>query len=382
MNEALFVPNQPSIIDIFISDKKFNNKDIIKRINESAFSEDVNVIDIKKQIIKVEITYKSVDFQLYLQIVANKRDEIKEVSSVLVNEDIIDEAYHCKFYIRSYLDAKHDFVKGYYAQLKVLASLSDNPLLIFDNSQWCLYSVGYLQQCAKYDVDIIDSNLFKIRYDGKHCLFTQGLGRFGIKEVVMVLASDYYTEISYLLSRLARYYIENGQLVNSITKYPEVLESASFGCLLEFSAIKEQYDLASIKKVVNERLISDDYLLFSVHDSEDINNYLISYDNSLEKLKNRKLIYTSTRYFEDEKQLAQKTLDSVIELLNEIDDQNTLMVLASDDTLNIDWYYYDGCSNNKIILKNNLNVLAITKEEVLKWNYKGITPLYAYSLFE
>ncbi|MDR1781610.1 MAG: hypothetical protein LBR40_01215 [Bacilli bacterium] len=382
MEEVLYIYNKPSIIDLYIDCDKINNNEIIERLKNTTNIGNIISIENRNQIIKVEAKYDNNIYYLYLQILANKNNKLSDTSNVLVNDNIINKAKNKKFFIKSSLDTKHNFVNGYYYQLKVLNALSDEALLINDNSQGCLYSAGYLKQMANSNINIVATNLFKIRFDTKLCLYTQGLDRFGIKEIVMILNSEYYEEQVALLSRLARYYIEHGQVSNSVANYCEILENDDIGCLLEFSNLIDEYKEDYVKKVVNDLLINEDYLLFSLHESTDIDNYLISDITSLDKLRNNNVIYMSNNYFEQNKQLAQDNIIKVIELLDQSDEASNLMILALNDNLDARWYYYDDYVNDKIIIKSNNNILAINKSDVLDFNYKGITPLYSYCLFE
>ena len=382
MEEVLYFYNKPSIIDLYIDETGINNKILIERLYQAKTIGTIISLENKQQIIKLTTRYENNSYHLYLQIRTRNDVDLRAMSNVLVNEERLSQAEKQKFYLKTSLETKRDFIKGYYYQLKVLAALSAKPLLLNDNSQACLYSAGYLKQLANSQAWLVDTHLFKIRFDSQLCLYTEGLDRFGIKEVVMILDSAYGEEQAALLSRLARFYIENGQVSNSITHYPEVLENNDLGCLLEFASLTAEYGSQEVSKVVNDLLINEDYLLFSLHEKIENDDYLLSERASLVKLKSKNIIYMSRPYFEQLKIIAQENIIKVVQLLLKMEAAHNLMILTLDENLNTGWYYFDDYVNDKIIIKSHDNVLAITARDVLNFNYKGITPLYSYCLFE
>jgi len=378
-----FKVNKPSIIDLYALDD-INCENIIeniKYIDESVFS-NVELGDVKNNILHVKVTYKDSEFNAYLKIVDNIKNDLKGINKVLVENEKIEKANKTKKYIKSYIHAKHNYVKAYYVQLKLLALLTKEPLLIVDCTQWCIYSDKYIQHFLNNHVDIIDSNLFKIKHSNDGTLYTEGLERFGIKDVEMNgIEPEYRKACAAFLSRLSCYFIENGQLSNTCKAYIEVFEKPFYVCLVDIEfALEELSKRKLIKVKKRDESLNSNRLFISVHQSENMKTWYRNDEEVLEYLRDSVAYYTSPKRFNDERELAQKTVSRTIEILDEIDDLTNLMILAKNEEMIADWYYLSEYYEDKIILKTNDNSLVIDAGDVINWNYRGITPLYAYSL--
>lgn len=377
-----FIANKPSIIDLYVSDNEINLTKLELRINSSELFEKVKAIKVSDDILRTDLVYKGIDFSVYLKVMPNDDIDLLNISQVLVEEEEIVAANQCEYYIKSYIEVKHDFVKAYYAQVKLLSLLSERPLLIVDCSQWCIYSHRYVNQVAKSNVDIIDSNLFKIKATPEGMLYTDGLDRFGIKEIEMVGITQKYTKAcASFLSRLSRYFIENGQLANSCRNYSEVFESPYYACLIDMEeAMSELIGVGIISEEQREESIQANRMYVSVHKTDEITEWYYNSKEVLEYLLDNTTYYTSQEHFDNEKQLAQETIFDTIEILTQIEDQNNLMILARNEEITTDWYYFSSRVDDKFILKTTDSTLEVDFKDIINWNYRGISPLHAYSL--
>lgn len=378
--QDLFNTNQPSIIDLYTEDELTSTK-ICYNISKSRFNNVMKCNVIDKKLCKVTFNYKDTEFDIYLSIVENY-ENISDINSVLVNDTLIEKANKTTHYVKSYVKSNEDFVKAYYAQIKLLAIISDKPILIVDCSQWCIYSALYLKQFLDNDVDIIDSNLFKIKIDNESTLYTEGLSRFGIKELQMVNVSNDNIKMSAnILSRLGRYYIENGQNINTCQEYPQIFEESFFVCLIDIDDILD--DLKQYHLIDGSRsdYLNTNFLVVSLKSNLE-NNIYESDEEVFEHLSNNITYYTSEQHFMDEKQLAQNTLTNIIENLSLEELENNLMILARKEDITTDWYYFVKYENNNLVLRNLDEILEIELEDVINWNYRGVYPLYAYSLIK
>ena len=381
IEKGYFETNKPSIIDLYALDN-LNYDTIINNIQKQTIFSNVEICDIKDNILHVKVTYKKNVFSIYLKITKNDNTDLNNISRVLIDEKAIEQANQSSAYLKSYVLAKHNYVAAYYAQIKLLSCLCDKPLLIVDCTQWCIYSDKYIKHFAKHKVDIIDSNLFKIKYSFAGSLYTEGLERFGIKDLEMSgITEENQKTCASFLSRLARYFIENGQLPNTCQVYSEVFESPFYACLIDIEFALEELSkrkLINVKK--RPKFLNTNRLYVSVHQDDELKTWYQNDEEVLEYLNNNKTYYTSTKHFEDEKQLAQETIVKTINFLEEIDDTSNLMILARNEEISTDWYYFSRVENGKIILKTADESLVVSLKDIMNWNYRGIAPLYAYSL--
>lgn len=377
-----FKANRPSIVDLYVSEKEISLTTLKRRIEQSNLFQSVSVNIVNDDILRTDVLYKDISFSVYLKIMKNDDIDLLNISQVLVDEKEISAANKCEYYIKSFIEVKHDFVKAYYAQIKLLSLLSDNPLLIVDCSQWCIYSYRYINQVALSQVDIIDSNLFKIKATPEGTLYTDGLDRFGIKELEMVGITQKYTKAcASFMSRLSRYFIENGQLANSCRNYSEVFESPYYACLIDMEeAMDELIETGIVSKQQKEESLLANRMYVSVHKDDQIEDWYYNSKEVLDFLLNNTSYYTSQEHFDNEKLLAQETLDKTIEFLRQIQDENNLMILARNEEISTDWYYFSSRNGSTFILKTNDSTLEIDFKDIINWNYQGITPLHAYSL--
>jgi hypothetical protein len=380
----IFVANKPSVLYLYI-DEVLSNGVLIKRLINNHSFDSLEVIQTNNDIVKVRVLYKEVYFNIFLKVDYNENLKLENIASVLVDDKDIEKAVHTNIVIKSFLDTKHEFVKAYYAQLKLLNCISTEPLLVLDNNQLCIYSKEYLAQFGSLNIDIVDSNLFKIRYDSHNTLYTTGLDRFGIKDffIVRTLKSSYIKEVSDFMSRLARYFIENGQLINSCKKYPDIFETNYYACLIETKKVKKLlYDYKLVNKDNKNIIDADNYLYLSLHSNNNVDDYIISDEEVLDYLGSNKIYYSSDAFFNCEKELAQQTLNKIVEFLENIEDQHNLMILARNEKINTDWYHYVSSENNIITIKNMERTLEVVLDDVIDWNYQGFAPLTAYALLK
>ncbi|MEG0686657.1 MAG: hypothetical protein RR425_05165, partial [Erysipelotrichales bacterium] len=179
---STFQKNKPSIIDLYVADNYISLDSIKERIENSTLFEKIEVSVLRDDILCAHVKYKQIMFDIFLKISDGEDKDIGSMNRVLVEDDTVALAAKCRKYIKSYVESDSDFIEAYYAQLKLLSVISDNSLLIVDCSQWCIYSYQYVEQFAKSNVDIIDSNLFKVKAKNDGVLYTEGLDRFGIKD--------------------------------------------------------------------------------------------------------------------------------------------------------------------------------------------------------
>lgn len=376
-----FNTNQPSIIDLYTEDELTFTK-IRYNISKSRFKNHIKCNQIEENICKVTFDYKDNLFDIYLSIIENKED-ISDINSVLTSEKVINLANQSKSYVKSYIKSDHDYVEAYYAQIKLLAIISDKPLLIVDCSQWCIFSALYLKQFLENDVDIIDSNLFKIKIDDETTLYTEGLSRFGIKELQMVNVDSEHLKMSAnILSRLGRYYIENGQIYNTCQEYPQIFEESFYVCLVNIEDILDDLIKFDFIKPSRMKYLNSNFLIVSLQIDDNNDNIYESNIEVFNHLSTNITYYTSEKHFIDEKQLAQNTLLNTISYLSEEELEKDLMIFARKEDITTDWYnfvkYYDGF----LVLRNIDEIIEIKLEDVINWNYRGVFPLYAYSLIK
>lgn len=380
-NNKMFNYNRPSIIDLYANDEiSFDN--MITTLENSILANQLSYKKLNDKILKVTYNYNDFDYHVYLTIVDNKdKYDLSKINKVLTDEDIIQQATNVNSYIKSYVDIRCNYVSAYYTQIKLLAVLTNEPLLIVDCSQWCIYSEAYLKQVLHSNVEIIDSNLFKVKLSKENTLYTEGLERFGIKDIEMInIESKYQKNCAAFLSKLSRYFIENGQAPNTCMAYHEVFEKEFYACLID---IEQVIDVLKEHKLVSKKRdqsLNENRLLVSVHASDDVEKWYTNDEEVLSYLNDSATYYTSLRHFEDEKLLAQETLMRTIHLLEELDDQNNLMIFARNNNIETDWYYFRGVDGDKIRLEGLNYSLITTINNVINWNYRGVTPLYAYSL--
>lgn len=376
-----FKQNKPSIIDLYI-DEEIVMDNILDRIKSNTIFDSLEVVSDKDGLVKIKLKYKKNIFEIYLKVYNNNYEDLDKISRVLVDDELIEKAKKQKKYIKSYINPFEEYVKAYYAQIKLLSLISEEPIIIVDCSQWCIYSKSYIKQFMENNIDIIDSNLFKIKSDNDGTLYSEGLERFGIKNIEMNgIDKKYQKTCASFLSRLSRYFIENGQVSNTCQSYSEVYENNFYVCLIDIEIalpylIKRKYiNMKKRKKHLNENRIN-----VSLHLSNDVDDWYSNDQSVLESLLDYNAYYTSQKHFEDERDLAQSTIEMVIEFLNEIDDINNLMILAKNNEINTDWYYLEKKEGNKFYIKTNESELVIKIDNILNWNYLGITPLYSFAL--
>ncbi|MDF9866745.1 uncharacterized protein YlaN (UPF0358 family) [Bacilli bacterium PM5-3] len=382
IEQGYFEANKPSIIDLFALDNNMSYQKIIDNINKRSIFSNVSISDIKDNILHVRVTYKDVDFNIYLKIMENRNSKLEAINKVLVDDETIKSANNANYYIKSYVDTKHDYVKAYYAQIKLLAIITDNPLLIVDCTQWCIYSATYINHFLKYNIDIIDSNLFKVKYTSDGCLYTEGLERFGIKDIEMNgISAQYQKACASFLSRLSRFFIENGQMPNTCQTYTEVFESPFYACLVDIEfALNELEHKGLINMKKRDKALNTNRLFVSVHSNDKLKSWYSNEIEVLDYLKNSVVYYTSQKHFEDEKKLAQETILDVINVLSELDDQANLMILARNEEISTDWYSFYEINGTKITMTTNEKELIVDVKDIINWSYRGISPLYAYAL--
>ena len=377
-----FEPNKPSIIDLYSEDKL--DIDIVANTikNNHPFAE-LEIGKIRNNILPVKVLYKGNHFTIFLKKVANDKEDLHNINKVLVDDELINKANKCRYYLESYLAAKNNYIEAYYAQIKLLACLSKKPLLILDCTQWCLYSYKYIEHFLRYNVDIVDSNLFKIKYSKNGMLYTEGLERFGIKDIEMDgIETKYQKVCASLLSRLARYFIENGQLPNSCKIYSDVFEQQFYACLIDIEEVLD--DLINLNIINKNRsdYLNHNRLYVAVHTNDNLETWYANDQEVLEYLLNNdgKTYYTSPKHFNDEKELAQLTIEKAIDLIDGFDDLSNLMILARNEEISTDWYYFTSIKNGVITLQTNESSLIVRIDDIINWNYRGITPLYEFSL--
>lgn len=377
-----FKANKPSIIDLYVNEKKLSLAKLEENLKLSSLQDDIKTSYVNDDLLRVDYQYKEVKFSIYLKIMKNDDIDLFNISQVLTDNDKIEKANNCEYYIKSYVDAKHDFVKAYYAQIKLLASLSDVPLIIVDCSQWCIYSDKYIKQFSKSNVDIVDSNLFKIKATPEGSLYTDGLDRFGIKEIEMIgINKKYIKGCASFLSRLSRYFIENGQIPNSCKSYAEVFESPYYACIIDMKeAMDDLIDYGILTKEQREESILADRMYVSIHADDEITKWYENSEEVLEYLLNKTTYYSSQDHFDNEKILAQETIGYAIDFLSKIDDESNLMILARSEDITTDWYYFSSRNESTFVLKTTDSTLEVDFNDIINWNYRGITPLHAYSL--
>lgn len=374
---AFFIANLPSIIDLY-DYQELTLSTIIQSLDQ--LPEGLVEWQVNDNVLRVKYLYQNIPVYVYLLIVKNK-DNLKDINRILVEDKAVEDAEKAKTYVKSYIDQKENFVEGYYAQLSLLNLISKEPILIVDCSQWCLFSAGYLKQMGSLNINIVESNLFKVKLTDNDTLFTEGLGRFGIKDLQMINVPQEYQKVSAeFLSRLARYFIENGQIPNSCQEYPEVFEGQVCACLIEIDDVAKTLLKNKLIDRNVDNFLNHNKLLVSIHEKANIDLWYLNEQEAFDHLVNSKVYYSSTKHFQDEKLLAQATFNKTVQYLSKIEDLNNLMVLARNEKLDTDWYHLEMIENNEIILNNAENHLKIDLKDILNWNYKGVSPLYAYSL--
>lgn len=376
-DESFFIANLPSVIDLY--DRSNLTLDaIIESLKQ--LPEELVEWEILDHILKVKYYYQDIYVNIYLSIVSNE-EGLTGINRILVDDSSIVEAEQAKYYLKSYVEQKDNFVAGYYAQLSLLNLIAVDPILIVDCSQWCLYSPNYLKQMGTLNINIIDSNLFKVKLTDNDTLFTEGLGRFGIKDLQMINVPQKYHKIcAEFLSRLSRYFIENGQLPNSCMEYPEVFEGKYCACLV---TIDEVAKTLLKNKLINrdiDNFLNYNKLLVSIHKNPNVDLWYLNEQEAFDHLMQTKVYYSSPEHFKNEMLLAQATLYETIKYVEQIDDLNNLMVLAKNEKLDTDWYHIEKVDDNGIVLTNAQSYIKISLKDVLNWNYNGVSPLYAYSL--
>ncbi|WP_423363445.1 DUF4026 domain-containing protein [Mycoplasma sp. P36-A1] len=381
--EQLFVPNRPSVIDLYF-DEETTFEDIELKLQDQTLFKSLEIINLQMGIMKVKVLYKDNYFSIYIKIVNNDDIDLTKINRVLVDEEDIYKAAKTSKYIKTYVDAKTNFVQAYYAQIKLLYLLSNKPLIIVDCTQWCIYSAKYLQQFALNDIDIIDSNLYKVKATPDNTIYTEGLERFGIKDIEMCgIDTKYIKSCASFLSQLSRYFIKNGQIANSWKIYNEVFEQDFYACIVDIEeAIITLDETAIINMEKRDQYLNENKLYITVHTEVDIEQWYLNDENVLKYLDENTTFYTDSDHFEDEKNLAQATIVNAINFLNDIEDQHNLMILARNQEINTDWYYFDSIEDGIFNLKTDSETLQVNLDDIMNWNYRGLTPLHAYSISE
>jgi len=378
---SYFIQNKPSVIDLYTQE----NPSIEMIQNQLALHQQLfdrlEIVDIKNDIVQVRVQYKEDLFVIYLRIMHNDSIDLTKLNHVLTQEEDIVQANHKTHYIKSFVETKNNFVKAYYAQLKVLYLLSSKPLLIVDCSQWCIYSKDYLSQYALNNIDLVDSNLYKIKYNSTlGCIYTEGLDRFGCKDVKLFgINQDYLKSSANFLSQLSKCFIENGQNPNTFTSYENIFERELYICLIDMDKVKESLIEKGIYQ--NNNSDTENILFLSLHDKETgINTWYENDLDTLNQLKDYPLIYSSIDSIKNQEALAQATINKAIDFISSIDDTQNLMVLAKDNKGNSDWYYYASKHNQTYTLNSHDSSITVNKHDILNWVYRGITPAIAYHL--
>ncbi|MDL2211476.1 hypothetical protein LJB88_01200 [Erysipelotrichaceae bacterium OttesenSCG-928-M19] len=380
LDKEIFVPNKPSVIDLYTEDN-MSIDDIETNLKNNHLFKKMSFKKVKDNILEVTVEYKANTFRIYFKNISNEKCDLSKINKVLVNSESIAKAQQCKTYLKSYIKTTSHYLDAYYCQIKMLALLSKCPILIVDCTQWCIYSSAYISQFLKYDVDIVDSNLFKVKYLKPGTFYTEGLERFGIKDIEMSsIPTMYHRACAAFLSRLARFFIEKGQLENTCKAYTEVFEFPFYACIINIDEIIDNLKSLEIVNSNRDEALNTNRLFVTVHKTSDIENWYYNDEEVLKYLLETDTYYTSQKHFNDEMKLAQLTIRDTIDFISSIDDSHNLMILARNAEISTDWYYFSKIENDIITLKTNEKILEVEIKDVLNWNYRGVTPLYAYSL--
>lgn len=381
--KSMFKKNKSSIIDLYVTDESELDLNVVANKLEGSKSV-FNSIEAKivaDNILKVNVTYKEENFLVYFKLVQNT-DIIDGITEVLVDHDKIEKAKKANVYLKCLVDEEYNFIAAYYAQIRLLALISDNPLIIVDCTQWCIMDGNYLKGISRTSVDIIDSNLFKVKLRGGDWLYTEGLERFGIKEFDMInVDSRYIRACAGFMSRIAKYFIEFGQQSNTLQKYTDLLNDRIYTCLIDIeSAIKMDSDISNYFIDEHFKKYTTNRILITLQSSEITLDYTRNSIDSLEHLLSVKKYYSSDKYLRDKKVMAEETIKDIAEHVIKFEDCHNLMVLARDDYFNTKWYYFVKYLDDKFYFKDESVELIATIDQVLDWNYQGINPLYYYTI--
>jgi len=379
-----FTPNKPSIIDLYTQDTLTIEYLLYRLSLPNTLFDKLKATNLNKGIILVDVTYQGADFKIYLKIEEKDHQfNLGNINRILIDDETLSQAQRCSRFVKSYVEAKHDFVKAYYAQITLLYLATEKPLLIYDFCQNCLYDSGYIQQYGLLPINIVDSNLYKINYSKEGFIYTRGLDCFGIKDIVMFDIDEGLVQpIAKFISNIAKCFIENGQIDNSFKNYNDMFHVDFFICLID---IEQAIPTLKSKGLLNynniNKAIIDNKMFMSIHMSEDtINEWYVNDLNAMEYIIEKGIYYTSDDLVDNERLLAQSTLDAVIKALYTKKDLGNLMIQAKDENMHVDWYIFENIEDGLYVLKSDTKTIKIPKDHIINFNYKGITPVNAYCI--
>ncbi|MGL4383556.1 MAG: hypothetical protein ACRCTA_07560, partial [Bacilli bacterium] len=370
---------QASIIDLYLNNDH-SLETILEQEDFHAFFSQY-VVTFKDEVAIINLVFNEQPFTMYLKVIKQKEYDITKLNNVLVKEQDIKKASLKTSYLKCYLETNTNRVLGYYAQIKLLALCSIDGLCIVDNSQWCIYPISYLEMFLPSKALIIDTNLFKINTNGDNIIYTRGLGRFGVKDLIMNnINPDYIQGAVTFLSKLARYFIEFNQEVNTCQRYDEVFSDQLYTCIMSSSNY-----LDYIKDFEVDHLDLQDYVFVSVLQDPENHDFHYSNDETLAYLTNNNNYYNSEKHFKDLKILAQETINDIIDVIEGLqyqEDNDHLMIFYKDETITTEWYIFVERKDDIIyVVDINEEIHKINNENILNWNYKGITPINSYLIY-
>lgn len=362
----------PSIIDLYV-DKTCILEDINKYFSNQQYflNYDFKIID--NELIKIVVSDKERYYTCFIKIIDNDLN-FDDLSETFVSNESKQLASNQKQCFSIYMSC--DDVKSYYIQLRLISLLHPNTILIYDNNQDNLFSYGYLKHILNINVDPIDNNLFKINHYENGWLHTTGLTRFNIRELEFsnVDENNVKAVVTYIRN-LALYMIKNGQEKHNL----EVLEDV-FGLDL----ITTLHNVDDISKL--------DYQLFNqlrdYRKIEDIyNHYFVEVKsnndkNIFEQITNHLFYYRDEIDIQNNKQIAQLTLNDIVKFVEDLEDCENLMIFARNENFELDWYSYVSIDEKMIVLATEDDEIKLSIDEVYNWNYRGVIPLYSYMIQE
>lgn len=362
----------PSIIDLYV-DKTCILEDINKYFSNQQYflNYDFKIID--NELIKIVVSDKERYYTCFIKIIDNDLN-FDDLSETFVSNESKQLASNQKQCFSIYMSC--DDVKSYYIQLRLISLLHPNTILIYDNNQDNLYSYGYLKHILNINVDPIDNNLFKINHYENGWLHTTGLTRFNIRELEFsnVDENNVKAVVTYIRN-LALYMIKNGQEKHNL----EVLEDV-FGLDL----ITTLHNVDDISKL--------DYQLFNqlrdYRKIEDIyNHYFVEVKsnndkNIFDQITNHLFYYRDEIDIQNNKQIAQLTLNDIVKFVEDLEDCENLMIFARNENFELDWYSYVSIDEKMIVLATEDDEIKLSIDEVYNWNYRGVIPLYSYMIQE
>lgn len=374
VNKYFTLDSYPSIIDLYV-DKTCVLDDIKNNFSTQNYFTEYDCIIFDNDLIKLLVKHNNINYQCFIKVIDNELN-FDNVSNTFVSDDSIKLAKMQKQCFSVYMSCND--IDCYYVQMRIIALLHKDTILVYDNNQDNLFSPGYLYQLLSLNVNPIDNNLFKINYYENGWLHTSGLNRFRIKELEFAVDDKYDVKniVSYIRN-LALYMIKNGQENINQQVIEDVLGIDVITTLHNVDDInKDNYQL--FNQLREYRNISDVYNHYFVEVVLNNSNY-----NDINEYLNHNLFYyRDEEDINNNKIIAQSTLFEIIEFVSDIDDLENLMIFARNDDFELNWYTYESIEGKYINLSNEEEIVSLKISDVYNWNYRGVIPLYSYMINE